>query len=170
MKFAFPNKRIDDTSWFLSDDNRLIYGRVVLITMAISKDECKIWYTFNDDEEGQYVVEEAQVVANDFVIPTPKYKIGDEVMYQIQLAKSKKPAEQPGVISDIQIHMYESSTFTIHYYMEDEDSYSVNENEIIAFDPRNMFLEEDEFEGGQIIDVSTGNQRVSEADVMGVGV
>lgn len=132
MLFNFPKKRINDTGWFLSKTEVLTFGVVRLITIAVSEFECKTYYRFIDDDDVEYTVAEEQVLDNDVVIPTPKFAVGDGVVYT-SLNQEGQHEQKVDIIKHVEIALYEKNIVEISYVMEhDEEEGWVLEDEILC--------------------------------------
>ena len=132
MQFQFPKKRINDTSWFLDGSDRMIFGTVKMISLAVKEDSCSVWYTMLINEIDTIVVKEDQLITQgDLHVPSPKYHIGDAVTYTF-LDKKKKLHETNGIISRIEIHIQDKS-IEYAYIMEDDDNYWVMDDDIQGF-------------------------------------
>lgn len=134
--FAFPKKRIGDTGWFLSESDQLIFGSIVLITMAIKADLCSVWYSFVDEKETIHkAIPESNVVDGDRVIPNPKYNIGDQIDYLYDMktkdGKGKESKMANGIIDQIEIGIYEGEIQN-RYYVDDEPNFHILEDEVIG--------------------------------------
>lgn len=130
MLFDFPKKRINDKAWFLSQTNVLTFGMVRLITMAISEDECKIYYRFIDEQDVEYTVSEHQVLDDQMVVPTPKYNVGDAVIFEALNDKGERE-QKVDIIKYVEIGLYEKGAIEISYVMEHDEDEWVLEDEIL---------------------------------------
>lgn len=125
--------KINDRAWFTSKTGQLVYGCVQLITIAIKEFESNIWYSFVDQYDNQYTVKESEVLDYNLSIPTPKYRVGDEVEYEL-ITKDKEQIVITGVIERIEIGIYDNKDEPeILYYMDDDPNYHVLEYEIVGF-------------------------------------
>lgn len=142
MLFNFPKKRINDTSWFVSSNQSLVFGIVKLITIAISEDTCKTYYRLVDSTDAEHTIVEDQLLDTDVIVPSPKYAVGDGVVYT-SLIKDGTSEQKVDIIRCVEISFYEKHFAEISYIMEnDEDENWVLEDEILSH-------------GGQVIDVTS---------------
>jgi hypothetical protein len=130
MLFRFPEKRISDTGWFLSDTDTLTYGTVIKINIAIAVDVCNIYYVMDLGEDKHVVIPESSLLDNDVLVPSPKYHVGDEVEYTYPV-KDKPNAAATGVIERIEINISGEEIQNV-YYM-DGDNFFTLEEEIVGF-------------------------------------
>lgn len=152
MKFSFPKKKINDTCWFLSETDVLIFGMVKLITIAINEDECKTYYRLIDEAGREHTACEDQVIDNQVIIPTPKYTVGDGVVYTVPI-EGGTHAQCADIIKSVEISMYEKGVIEITYTMENNEDEWVLEEEILSF-------------GENVIDITKTNE--SEYDYCGM--
>ena len=130
MKFEFPKFRINDSLWYLNEQDKLSHGEVKLITLAISEHECTVYYHI--DNNGSVVVNERQVVDPIIKIPIPKYNLNDVVKYTYATSKDKQLKEFEGTIDKIDIQIVDK-IISVMYYMDDDPDFFVLEDEIVGF-------------------------------------
>lgn len=133
MMFAFPKKRMHDTCWYLDEKDILKHGKITLITIVIKEsDECNVWYNVEGRESG--IVNESQILENDLQMPTPKWKVGDDVYYAY-LDTAREIAYASGTIAKIEVHAdgTTASDVQVMYIMQEDSDYWVAEDEIQSF-------------------------------------
>ena len=139
MIFGFPLKKTGDSTWFLSEQDNMLFGKIVLVTMAMSETECNVWYNVEVGKEN-FAVKESQILKQNQIIPVPKYSISDNVSYEY-LSDKNKQILTTGIITDIEIGLDSKSTYEIRYFMKAVSRKSwVLEDEIISFNEADMLF------------------------------
>lgn len=142
MKFGFPVKKINDTCWFLSNEDALKYGQVKLITLAISEVECNIYYRILLENDEHVTVKEDQILEDRIVVPTPKFRLGDEVDYSFTTTDNIAN-EGYGIVEKVEIHNSSNNRFSIVYFLEGDEETYFNEFEIQGFHEKTITMQDE---------------------------
>lgn len=132
MQFTFPQRRIKESTWFLDDKDEPRYGTIEMISIVLKEQEVTTWYTVVVDSKSYTVKEGSLIGADDPSLPRPKYRLGDYVEYNVLNNKRTFDTVQD-VIARVEVAQWELDKFEIMYYMADDSSSWVMEDEIIGY-------------------------------------
>lgn len=131
MQFKFPDHKVDSRVWFLSDTDRMSFGKVDMITIVIKEGgDVSIWYGIVDETGKAHTTKESQILDNQTQLKQPKFNVGEEVAYEFKDSDDRTHYDT-GVISNIQIYI-EEGVQAVRYVFEDNMEYWASESEILC--------------------------------------